>query len=211
MREAGDLGGGRARRGGVGAGPAAGLGWATQGPPGPSWFFLMPQGRALFLTDPASRANASSVTSQPCPSPQLDVTWSPPFPLHLCSLSVLFAWSTAERGSHCTEPSKLEDLLHKTLRTSFPNSGVLRSVIITAPKSNQPSHCPVSRCSCTTPHSELTSLNPRPGSDPHIFLHLEAEYPSPFVHSGLVFQPILLGSQISSIFLLFLPTIPFDR
>lgn len=47
----------------------------------PTWLFLVTQHRALFLTDLASRANASSVTSQPCPSPQLDVTLSP-LPFH---------------------------------------------------------------------------------------------------------------------------------
>lgn len=72
-----------------------------------------PQGRAPFLTDLAGRADASSMTSQPCPSPQLDVTRSPSPAsprVHLMSCSP----PTAECGRHCTEPAKPEDLLRET-------------------------------------------------------------------------------------------------
>lgn len=114
--------------GGEESGPAqwpgsAGLHKAPQGPPRPSWLFLMPRGRAPFLTDLASRANASSVTSQPCPSPQLDVTWSPSPRSTPCSLSVLFTWPTAELLWDCTEPAKLEDLLRETPRTFLQTLG----------------------------------------------------------------------------------------
>lgn len=74
--------------GGEESGPAQQLGSAgLHEAPQDRAVAFSPRGRALFLTDPASRANASSVTSQPCPSPQLDVTWSPLCPLHLCPLS----------------------------------------------------------------------------------------------------------------------------
>lgn len=73
-----------------------------------AWLFLVTQNRALFLIDLASRANASSVTSQPCPSPQLDVTLSPP-PLSLRFLSVLVTWSPAQCWRRITEPAKPED------------------------------------------------------------------------------------------------------
>lgn len=65
-------------------------------PPEPSWLVLATQSRTPFLTDPASRANASSVTSQPCPSPQPDVT---PSPLTVRFLSVLVTWSTLSAGA----------------------------------------------------------------------------------------------------------------
>lgn len=62
----------------------------------PSWLVLATQSRTPFLTDPASRANASSVTSQPCPSPQPDVT---PSPLTVRFLSVPVTWSTLCAGA----------------------------------------------------------------------------------------------------------------
>lgn len=86
-------------------------------PPRTELALLMPQRRAPFLTDLALRANASSMTSQPCPSPQLDVTRSPAPRFTSCSLNVLFTGPTAELWRHRTEPAKLEDLLRETPRT----------------------------------------------------------------------------------------------
>lgn len=83
-------------------------GWALPGrtsprPPEPAWLSLASQPGAPLLTDPASRANASSVTSQPCPSPQPDVT---PSPLTVRFLGVLVTWPTAERRRHSAEPAR---------------------------------------------------------------------------------------------------------
>lgn len=50
-------------------------------PPRTLLALLMPQRRAPSLTDLALRADASSVTSQPCPSPQL-MSPAVPLPLH---------------------------------------------------------------------------------------------------------------------------------
>lgn len=75
-------------------------------PPEPTWLFLVTQDRAPFLTDLASQANASPVTSQPCPSLRL---MSPRAPLPFHFLSVPVTWSTAECWHRIAEPAKPED------------------------------------------------------------------------------------------------------
>lgn len=103
-------------------------------PPSPELALLRPRGRAPFLTDLAGRADASSLTSQPCPSPQLDVTRSPSPAsprVHLMSCSP----PAAERGRRCTEPATPEDLLRET---GLFQTRVLGGVIITAPKPGRP-------------------------------------------------------------------------